>query len=317
MHKKAQGSLEYLLLIGGAILVAVIVIGMIVGIGGTGGSESQKSAKDALCTKYGSNPELCNNSNINFSGGEYECLWNQLTTPQRCESGGPSSGSFFNLGSPLFSSWSLESGSCDPEQMQCTIVLSGSPPENLFVVIQSDTITVSINTESDCTLDFDGKYLCTVPLTAEQTSSLLEEKDHTISLGDSLTNLTATANFTLSSNMNAFCGNGVCDSGESMANCAADCIVIPEPPTNLTATPEPGKIVLSWTGSTTQDIDGYNVYRGTDVDAIETRFPNNPITVNTATDNFASNNITYYYEVKTVKDGIESTAATASAIITP
>src|SRR3989338_5396937 len=113
MQSKAQGSMEYLLLLGGAILVAVIVIAFIVGLGGTGGIESEKSAKDALCAKYGSNPETCESSTIEFSNAQYECVWNPISSPQRCESGGPSSGTFFNLGNPLFSSWSLESGTCD------------------------------------------------------------------------------------------------------------------------------------------------------------------------------------------------------------
>ncbi|MDD3178209.1 MAG: class III signal peptide-containing protein, partial [Candidatus ainarchaeum sp.] len=41
-NKKGQGALEYLLLIGGAVLIAVIVIALLVGMGG----QSRDSAKD-------------------------------------------------------------------------------------------------------------------------------------------------------------------------------------------------------------------------------------------------------------------------------
>ncbi len=48
-NKKAQGSLEYLLLIGGAVLVAVIVITLILGITSTGQTQTLKSSNTGLC----------------------------------------------------------------------------------------------------------------------------------------------------------------------------------------------------------------------------------------------------------------------------
>ena len=52
MERKGQGALEYLLLIGGAILVAVIVISILVGLGSGGGVEATRAAANALCAKY-------------------------------------------------------------------------------------------------------------------------------------------------------------------------------------------------------------------------------------------------------------------------
>ena len=52
MQKSGQGALEYLLLIGGAILVSVIVIAIIVGIGGTNGDETLLATAHGLCAKF-------------------------------------------------------------------------------------------------------------------------------------------------------------------------------------------------------------------------------------------------------------------------
>ena len=58
MDRKGQGALEYLLLIGGAVLVAAIVIALITGIPGTQNpaSEAECAAKSlfAECTATGS-----------------------------------------------------------------------------------------------------------------------------------------------------------------------------------------------------------------------------------------------------------------------
>jgi len=91
MEHKGQGALEYLLLIGGAILVAVIVIALIVGLGGTGGAEAQKSVRDGLCAKYSDSQANCESidTTISFDGTDYLCTWNDNTTPPRCESGVP------------------------------------------------------------------------------------------------------------------------------------------------------------------------------------------------------------------------------------
>lgn len=49
MNKKGQGALEYLLLIGGAILVAVVVITILSGIGTQGGAQTEANAVKGIC----------------------------------------------------------------------------------------------------------------------------------------------------------------------------------------------------------------------------------------------------------------------------
>ena len=74
MEKQGQGALEYLLLIGGAILVAVIVISILVGLGGTGGAEAEYSALEAQCAKYpatGTAP--CSTAPASLSAGNTIC----------------------------------------------------------------------------------------------------------------------------------------------------------------------------------------------------------------------------------------------------
>ena len=49
MEKKGQGALEYLLLIGGAVLVAVIVITLLLQITSTGQTDTQNTADISSC----------------------------------------------------------------------------------------------------------------------------------------------------------------------------------------------------------------------------------------------------------------------------
>jgi len=77
MEYKGQGALEYLLLIGGAILVAVIVIALIVGLGSSGGTEASQGAADALCAKYPITPSetLCtDHTNLAVGSVNYDCI---------------------------------------------------------------------------------------------------------------------------------------------------------------------------------------------------------------------------------------------------
>ncbi|MFH1391367.1 MAG: class III signal peptide-containing protein [Candidatus Diapherotrites archaeon] len=61
LDKKGQGALEYLLLIGGAVLVAVIVITLLLSIADTGGTQTGLSAATSLCTQQAAlaNPRAC------------------------------------------------------------------------------------------------------------------------------------------------------------------------------------------------------------------------------------------------------------------
>lgn len=86
MQQKGQGSLEYLLIIGGGILVAVVIIGAIVSLAGTGSGGTKASIANQTCHTYLTSPD-CNNANLeiitginpanncNASGTQDECCW--------------------------------------------------------------------------------------------------------------------------------------------------------------------------------------------------------------------------------------------------
>ena len=63
-NKKGQGSLEYLLIIGGGILVAVVIIGAIISLAGTGTGGSTLAVGEASCNSYISEAQ-CKNANLN------------------------------------------------------------------------------------------------------------------------------------------------------------------------------------------------------------------------------------------------------------
>ena len=73
--RKGQGSLEYLLLIGGAVLVAAIVIALVVSSAGTGADVTKCNAAKALCNSKYTTSALCNNGSVAVSGTTYNCLW--------------------------------------------------------------------------------------------------------------------------------------------------------------------------------------------------------------------------------------------------
>ena len=51
MERKGQGALEYLLLIGGAVLIAVIVITLLLGLGGTSQGDTELTAAQGICNQ--------------------------------------------------------------------------------------------------------------------------------------------------------------------------------------------------------------------------------------------------------------------------
>lgn len=51
-NKKGQGSLEYLLIIGGGILVAVVIIGAIISLAGTGTGGTKANVANQTCHTY-------------------------------------------------------------------------------------------------------------------------------------------------------------------------------------------------------------------------------------------------------------------------
>jgi FlaG/FlaF family flagellin (archaellin) len=52
MNLKGQGALEYLLLIGGAVIVAAVVLSLVTGITGTAQLATESRANDVLCAPF-------------------------------------------------------------------------------------------------------------------------------------------------------------------------------------------------------------------------------------------------------------------------
>lgn len=73
---KGQGALEYLLLIGGAVLIAVIVIALLVGLGGQGRKDAQGQATN-LGEIQGQTPQaaMLTNVIINTDRNELTLTW--------------------------------------------------------------------------------------------------------------------------------------------------------------------------------------------------------------------------------------------------
>ena len=82
MGLKAQGALEYLLLIGGAVLVAAVVLSLITGLATTGEQTTQARATDALCAPFAQRD--CGNKDPDGTGPltKTACKWD--TTNKRC-----------------------------------------------------------------------------------------------------------------------------------------------------------------------------------------------------------------------------------------
>jgi len=82
MKSRGQGALEYLLLIGGAVLIAAVVITLAINIGGGGVSSGQDAALDALCLKF-ADEQACNDGDPDGtesdSCGTGDCTWDPIS----------------------------------------------------------------------------------------------------------------------------------------------------------------------------------------------------------------------------------------------
>ncbi|HOW29133.1 MAG TPA: class III signal peptide-containing protein [archaeon] len=92
-NKKGQGALEYLLLIGGAVLIAVIVIALLVGMGSQNSENSKTRNEEAMAATNIPIPSVINSVNcddtnhfivnwtaVNKAGNEYDLIINYTTT---------------------------------------------------------------------------------------------------------------------------------------------------------------------------------------------------------------------------------------------
>ena len=81
MNKKGQGALEYLLLIGGALIVAAIVLTILPGLAEKGGASTEDAAWAASCAPY-QDLATCENAmvmgstttNYHWDAGSAKCL---------------------------------------------------------------------------------------------------------------------------------------------------------------------------------------------------------------------------------------------------
>lgn len=94
MQQKGQGSLEYLLIIGGGILVAVVIIGAIVSLAGTGTGGTRQNIANQTCATFlqqdacvgynveGASAGTCGTNYTNYTtgsaAGSGDCCWSML-----------------------------------------------------------------------------------------------------------------------------------------------------------------------------------------------------------------------------------------------
>ena len=77
VNLKGQGALEYLLLIGGAVLIAAIVITLVIGTGSTGVTAAERQAGEALCLQNSTTITACNNASASakLTAAGMDCNW--------------------------------------------------------------------------------------------------------------------------------------------------------------------------------------------------------------------------------------------------
>lgn len=82
---KGQAAVEYLLLLGGVVLVAAIVVALISGLAPSSGFEAAKTAANSICIRHSSST-ICDPAIENFTidGFYFECSWD--ATERKCES---------------------------------------------------------------------------------------------------------------------------------------------------------------------------------------------------------------------------------------
>lgn len=73
MKNKGQGSLEYLLLIGGAVLVAVIVIALVLTSSTDAGTATNLTTAKALCVQKAGVNQSCNTLTVVVNSKTYNC----------------------------------------------------------------------------------------------------------------------------------------------------------------------------------------------------------------------------------------------------
>lgn len=96
---RGQGSIEYLLILGGVIMVAVIVVSLLVNIATPTGTQTKNDTADLFCSRKALN-DCCNNTvtvqgqpyNCTIDAAKNRCAWDKEnvggdTTVCRCNNG--------------------------------------------------------------------------------------------------------------------------------------------------------------------------------------------------------------------------------------
>ncbi|MBI2597700.1 MAG: class III signal peptide-containing protein [Candidatus Diapherotrites archaeon] len=85
--KKAQGSLEFLLMLGGVMMVAVIVISVVVGIATTSEKEVSETGFDLFCSRKA--PDSCCGQQVTLEGNSRWCKVDQYNQCKAEAAGAP------------------------------------------------------------------------------------------------------------------------------------------------------------------------------------------------------------------------------------
>ncbi len=83
MDRKGQGALEYLLLIGGAVLVAVVVIVLLTQLSGQGDTQARQDTRHAFCIGKGST--ACAAAEIDSAWTTSDCYLVGAAPNQTCD----------------------------------------------------------------------------------------------------------------------------------------------------------------------------------------------------------------------------------------
>ena len=206
--QKGQGGVEYLLLIGGGVLVATIVITLTLGV--------IDSASENPQTGITSITELIEQRRAEDSLGSGSSL------PLAAFSG---------IQNPPGAVWQLDAGSYNPETGEVILVISGNPSQTFNVTIYSEPINVTINRDSNCEEISPDLWECSVVLSESEVNELNSDPgSHTILVGGPLSP-SATANIEIEDQgqkdtdsipQTDTCGYGFCSYNPDAA-CTPDC----------------------------------------------------------------------------------------------
>lgn len=190
----------------------------------------------------------------------------------------------------------------------------------------SSTATITLNAPAPtptlsslaCTpsmLTSGNSSTCTVTLTAVASSNT------TVSVADDNASLVVPTSVTVLSGQSTaiFTATaGTIAAGGSATVTATLAAVSRTATITLSATPVPHSVTLSWSASTSSNVTGYNIYRGTTSGGPYTKITSSPVAALTYTDNTVLGGTTYYYVGTAVNSSnLESVYSTQTQAVVP